>query len=43
MDDDHFVGWPTPEMAARGDWYNLILGFAIAVPSGMVRAIVLFS
>ena len=28
-------GWPTPEMAARGDWYNLILGFAIAVPSGV--------
>lgn len=28
-------GWPTDEMVNRGDPYNLILGFLIALPSGV--------
>jgi uncharacterized hydrophobic protein (TIGR00271 family) len=27
--------WPMPEMQARGEWYNLLIGIAIAVPSGV--------
>ncbi|KAK8813252.1 hypothetical protein WA158_002844 [Blastocystis sp. Blastoise] len=37
IDDIYSIwpGFPTPEMASRGDPYNLILGFAIAIPSGI--------
>lgn len=28
-------GWPTPSMHSRGEWWSLLIGLAIAVPSGV--------
>eukprot|EP00808_Paulinella_micropora_P018293 g44712.t1 len=38
-----YYDWPTQEMLSRGDWHGLMIGLAIAIPSGVGAALSLLT